>query len=66
MYNGRRLRLLVGAMLAGGCLFGGTCGVTSLQFRDFLTSTVIRTGVTTLASIFEAATIEAALEDDGG
>jgi hypothetical protein len=36
--------------------------MTTLQLRDFVTSTLIRTGVTTFAGIFEAATIEAAQE----
>lgn len=55
-------RSLVGVLLAGGCLFAGPCGITTLQLQDFVTSTLIRTGVTTLASVFEAATIEAAQE----
>lgn len=58
--------MLLGTLLAGGCLFAGTCGVTTLQLRDFVTSTVIRTSVTTLASIIEAATVEAATDDGGG
>jgi len=58
--NRRRLRrLLIGGVLACGCLYGGPCGVTTLQFKDFLTSSLIRTSVTTLASLFEAATIDA-------
>lgn len=52
------------AVLAGGCLFAGPCGITSLQFQDFVTSTLIRTGVTTLAAIVEAAIIEAAQTPD--
>lgn len=55
-------RSLLGVLLAGGCLFAGPCGMTTLQLRDFVTSTLIRTGVTTFAGIFEAATIEAAQE----
>jgi len=31
--------------------------------KDFLTSAVIRTGVTTLASVFESATVDAATAD---
>ncbi|MCK4658225.1 MAG: hypothetical protein KAV82_01770 [Phycisphaerae bacterium] len=59
--NQRRLRrLAMGAVLACGCLFAGPCGVTTLQFQDFLTSAVIRTSVTTLASLLEVATIEQA------
>ena len=57
----RRLRhWIAGALLAGGCLFSGPCGITTLQLKDFTTSTVIRTSVTTLASVLEAATVEAA------
>lgn len=52
--------------LAGGCLFVGTCGITTLQLKDFLTSTVIRTGVTTVASVVEAAIIEAAQNPEAG
>jgi len=55
-------RSLLGVLLAGGCLFAGPCGMTTLQLQDFVTSTLIRTGVITLASVFEAATIEAAQE----
>ena len=53
-------RRLVGAVLAGGCLFSGPCGITTLQFRDFLTSSLIRTGVTTVASVLEAAIVSGA------
>ena len=56
-------RVLMGAVLAGGTLLGGPCGITTLQAKDFLTSAVIRTSVTTLASVLEAATIDAATED---
>ncbi len=58
-------RSLLGVMLAGGCLFSGPCGITSLQLQDFVTSTLIRTGVVTIASLVEAATIDAA-QDTGG
>jgi hypothetical protein len=58
-------RACVGVFLAGGCLFAGPCGITTLQLRDFTTSTVIRTVVTTFASVLEAATIEAAQEQTG-
>ena len=53
-------RSLVGVLLAGACLFSGPCGITTLQARDFLTSSLIRTGVTTFFAVLEAATIEAA------
>ena len=56
-------RVLMGAVLAGGTLFSGPCGITTLQAKDFLTSAVIRTSVTTLASILEAATIDAAAQE---
>lgn len=54
-----------GVLLAGGCLFSGPCGITTLQLQDFVTSTLIQTGVTTLAGVVEAAVIQAALEDGG-
>ncbi len=44
-------------LLAGGLLFGGPCGVTTLQFQDFTTSTLIRVGVQTVASLYEAAVL---------
>ena len=56
---------MFGVVLAGGCLFAGPCGITTLQFQDFVTSTVIRTGVTTVAAAVEAAVIEAAQQPDG-
>ena len=56
-------RILVGTVLAGGTLLGGPCGITTLQARDFLRSAAIRTSVTTLASVLEAATIDAAAEE---
>ena len=59
-------RSIVGLALVGGCLFAGPCGITSLQFRDFLTSSLIRTGVTTLATVVEAALIEASQEPEAG
>lgn len=56
-------RYMLAAFLAGGTMFG-PCGITTLQFQDFVSTTLIRTGVTTLASLFEAATIDAAQEQD--
>ena len=53
-------RCVWGVALAAGCLFSGPCGITTLQFRDFVSSTVIRTGVTTLASVVEAALVQGA------
>ena len=58
-------RCMLGVVLAGGCLFAGPCGITTLQFKDFVTSTVIRTGVTTVVAAVEAAVIEAAQQPDG-
>ena len=66
MNRTRRRRSLIGVLLAGGCLLSGPCGITTLQLQDFVTSTFIRTGVTTLAGIIEAATIEAAQDQEGG
>ena len=59
-------RRVLGVALAGGCLFSGSCGITTLQWQDFVTSTVIQTGVTTFASVVEAAIIQAAQNQDGG
>ncbi len=59
----RRRGILV-AVLAGGFLFAGPCGITGLQLRDFGTSTLIRTGVTTLAAVIEAALITSAQAPD--
>lgn len=51
----RRLGVL---MLAGGALFAGPCGITTLQLQDLITSTTIRTLVSTTAQIVEAIIIE--------
>ena len=53
-----------GLVLVCGTLFAGPCGITTLQFQDFLTSSVIRTGVTSLAQIIEAAIIQDAVAGD--
>ena len=58
-------RRLLGCALVGGCLFAGPCGITTLQLQDFLTSTLIRTGVTTVAAAVEALVVQAAQEPDG-
>ena len=55
---------LLMVLVAGASLFVGPCGITTLQLRDFVTSTLIRTGVTTLASVIEAATVEEATSTD--
>lgn len=64
MNKTRWRRLMLGAAVMGGSLLAGPCGITTLQFKDFLTSTVIRTSVTTVASLVGAATVEQALEDE--
>jgi len=46
------------ALLTGGALFAGPCGITTLQLQDFITSTAIRTLVTTTAQIVEAVIIQ--------
>jgi len=51
-------------LLAGGCLLSGPCGITTLQFQDFATSSLIRTAVITVANLFEAATIQEAQNPD--
>ncbi len=57
-------RCVLVAALAGGCVFAGPCGITTLQLRDFARSTLIRTGVATLTTVVEAAIIEAAQEQE--
>ena len=59
-----RGRSLLAIALAGGCLFAGPCGLTTLQLRDFATTTIIRTTVTTFAGVVESAIIAAAEEAD--
>ncbi len=61
MKMGTWRRRLLGAVLAGGCLFAGPCGITTLQMQDFLTSALIRTGVSTVATALEAAIVDVAL-----
>ncbi len=55
-------RILICASLAVGTMLAGPCGITTLQATDFLRSAAIRTTVTTLASVLEAATVDEALE----
>lgn len=57
---------MIGTILAGGLLFGGTCGITTLQLQDFITSTLIRTAVTTSAAVIESAIIAAGQQTDVG
>ncbi len=45
------------SVLAGVCLLAGPCGITTLQFREFVESTAIRTATSTFFSILEAATL---------
>ena len=59
-------RLTLGAVVVLGCLFAGPCGITTLQFQDFLTSSLIRTGTSTFFSLLEAATVEAGEESVSG
>jgi hypothetical protein len=66
MKKGTWRRRVVAAALAGGCLYAGPCGITSLQLQDFLTSALIRTGVSTLATVAEAFIVDTAQESDGG
>lgn len=53
-------------ILAGGSLLAGPCGITTLQFQDFVTQTLIRTGVTTVANLVESATIAESQQVGGG
>ena len=57
---------LIGTILSGGLLFAGACGITTLQLQDFITSTLIRTTVTTTAAVIESAIIAAGQEPDAG
>ncbi|MCH7993412.1 MAG: hypothetical protein IIB57_03100 [Planctomycetes bacterium] len=66
MSKRQRQRRLIGTILAGGLLFGGTCGITTLQLQDFITSTLIRTAVTTSAAVIESAIIAAEQQADVG
>ncbi len=58
----RRLRLgrIGAALLASGLVFSGPCGITNLQFQEFLTSSLIRTATSTVSSVIEAAIIQSA------
>ena len=58
MKNRRWRRAALGAVMASGVLFGGPCGITTLQWQDFVQTTLIRTGITTAASILEVAIIQ--------
>jgi len=42
------------AVLSTGLLWAGSCGVTTLQLNDFLSSTIIRVGVQSVAALIEA------------
>ncbi|MFQ5462803.1 MAG: hypothetical protein ACE5E5_09275 [Phycisphaerae bacterium] len=57
-------RCVAALLLAGGCLLSGPCGITTLQFQDFATSSLIRTAVITVANLVEAATIQEAQNPD--
>lgn len=55
----RKHPLRVAAVVTGfGLLFAGPCGITPLQFNDFLTSTAIRLAVSAAASLVEVSLIE--------
>lgn len=58
MKNRRGRRVAMGVLLASGMLYGGPCGVTTLQWQDFVSTTLIRTGITTAVSILEVAIIQ--------
>lgn len=56
--TGRRCRRWALALLmCGGTLFAGTCGITTLQFKDFVFSALIRATVNTGAQIVQAAVV---------
>ncbi len=58
MKNRRWRRAAMGVLFASGMLYGGPCGVTTLQWQDFVSTTLIRTGITTAVSILEVAIIQ--------
>lgn len=62
MRNNTWRRLSLGAVLAGGALLAGPCGITSLQFREFAVSSVIRTVVNTTSAAIEAAILDSATQ----
>ncbi|MFQ5590706.1 MAG: hypothetical protein ACE5HE_06070 [Phycisphaerae bacterium] len=64
MNNRKWRRLLLCIAIPGASVLAGPCGITTLQLRDLVSSTLIRTSVTTLASLVEAATVEQALQQD--
>lgn len=66
MRKTRWRRSLLAVVLSGGFLFAGPCGITTLQFQDFATNTLIRTTVSTVAAVIESAIIAAAQEADSG
>lgn len=53
--NFHSMRRHLGVLLfASGAMFAGPCGITTLQLQDFISSTAIRTLVSTTAQIVEA------------
>jgi hypothetical protein len=56
-------RRLLAAVMAGGCLFAGPCGITTLQLKDFLTSAGIQTVVSTVATLVETAVVSQAAQN---
>ncbi|MBI4718513.1 MAG: hypothetical protein HY763_11955 [Planctomycetes bacterium] len=58
LMTGKRCRRwAVGLVLCGGTLFAGPCGITTLQFKDFVFSALIRATVNTGAQIVQATVI---------
>ncbi len=57
-----RNKKVLSMVLVSGLLFASSCGITTLQLRDFVTSSIIRTTVTTAAAVLESAIIAAEQE----
>ncbi len=61
-----RWRRCLFLVVAGGAVFAGPCGITTLQLQDTLRSTIIRTGVITVFAALESAIIGAAGQPESG
>ena len=62
MRNTTWRRLSLGAVLAGGAMLAGPCGITGLQFREFAVSSVIRSVVITTSAAIESAILSSATQ----
>lgn len=64
MNSARWRRRALGLLVMGGSLFAGPCGITTLQLQDFLSSTLIRTSVSTIAQVVEAVVVSSAVNQN--